>query len=161
MPRPEAEVDLQPSVLDRLIDDEPDVEVEAPAHRARRLADLKVQVKRDLEWLLNSRRAPLEIPAGLADVRDSLLTFGLPDFTHANLSAGEGQAELRRSIERAIERFEPRLSDVVVTLVECRDFDRSLRFRIDARLRVEPAPEPITFDSLLKLPTKSFEVQAG
>jgi type VI secretion system protein ImpF len=60
----------------------------------------------------------------------------------------------------AIQRFEPRLADVAVTLVEGREFDRTLRFRIDALLKVDPAPEPVTFDSLLQLHTKAFVVKA-
>ncbi len=159
MAQPESDLELRPSVLDRLIDDEPQVGTEGQSSRGGRLSDLKKAVKRDLEWILNSRQILVDVPPGLSHVEESLVTFGLPDFTHASLSTADDQDRLRRTIERAIARFEPRLSDVNVALIELREFDRSLRFRIDATLKVEPKPEPITFDSLLQLPTKAFVVQ--
>ena len=159
MPRVDADQPLLPSVLDRLIDLEPKVSTEPQAVRSQMLAQIKAAVKRDLEWLLNTKLA-LEIPAKLPGLQDSLLAFGLPDFTHSSLSSGQDQAKLRRAIEVAIQRFEPRLMDVAVTLVEGREFDRTLRFRIDALLKVDPAPEPVTFDSLLQLHTKAFVVKA-
>ncbi|MBX6314113.1 MAG: type VI secretion system baseplate subunit TssE [Isosphaeraceae bacterium] len=160
MPRPDPDQGLLPSVLDRLIDHEPRVSTEPPASRYAQLARLKEAVKRDLEWLLNSRQIVVEIPPALRHLHGSLLTFGLPDFTHASLVKTDDREALRRALEQAISRFEPRLTNVAVTLVECREFDRSLRFRIDAALRIEPAAEPITFDSVLKLPTKAFEIQS-
>jgi type VI secretion system protein ImpF len=36
--------------------------------------------------------------------------------------------------------------------------DRTLRFRIDAMLYAEPAPEPVIFDSELEPLTNSFSV---
>ena len=39
--------------------------------------------------------------------------------------------------------------------------DRALRFRIDALLHADPAPEPVVFDSELKPLTASFEVKGG
>ena len=37
--------------------------------------------------------------------------------------------------------------------------DRTIRFHIDAVLQAEPAPEPVAFDSTLRLATGSFEVK--
>lgn len=159
MPRVDADQPLLPSVLDRLIDLEPKVATEPQAARSRLLAQIKAAVKRDLEWLLNTKLA-IEPPAGLPQLRASLLAFGLPDFTHSSLSNTQDQVTLRRAIEVAIQRFEPRLTGVAVTLVEGREFDRALRFRIDALLKVDPAPEPVSFDSVLQLHTKAFEVKA-
>jgi type VI secretion system protein ImpF len=159
MPRVDADQPLLPSVLDRLIDLEPKVSTEPQAARAHLLAQIKAAVKRDLEWLLNTKLT-IEVPDELPGLRASLLAFGLPDFTHSSLANSQDQTKLRRAIEVAIQRFEPRLTGVVVTLVEGREFDRTLRFRIDALLKVDPAPEPVTFDSLLQLHTKTFVVKA-
>ncbi len=38
--------------------------------------------------------------------------------------------------------------------------DRSLRFRIDALLQAEPAPEPIAFDSVLEPVSRSVEIRS-
>ena len=39
--------------------------------------------------------------------------------------------------------------------------DRTLRFQIDALLLVEPAPEPVVFDSTLEPVTGSVEVKGA
>ena len=39
--------------------------------------------------------------------------------------------------------------------------DRTFRFRIDAMLLAEPAPEPVVFDSELQPGTGDFEVKGG
>ena len=159
MSRVQADEPLLPSVLDRLIDLDPRSSAEPQASRARLLAQIKESVKRDLEWLLNTKLTA-RVPPGLPDLRDSLLSYGLPEFSHSSLSSSQDQLKLRAAIESAIRRFEPRLTGVAVALIEGREFERALRFRIDAMLRVDPAPEPISFDSLLQLHTKAFVVKA-
>jgi type VI secretion system protein ImpF len=159
MPHPDADQPLLPSVLDRLIDLEPRVSTEPPAGRARQLAQIKEAVKRDLEWLLNSKRSPEPPPSGLPHLEGSLLTFGLPDLSASSLSNARDQDLLQRAVEASIRRFEPRLERVAVTRIEARAADRSIGFRIDAMLRVDPSPEPVTFDSVLELSSKAFIVR--
>jgi type VI secretion system protein ImpF len=159
MPRASIEYSLLPSILDRLIDLDPKVSTEPQAARSPSPAQIKESVKRDLEWLLNSKEAMADWPEDLRHLERSLLTYGMPDFSASTLSNTAHQDRLRRAVENTISRFEPRLFRVSVTLVEGREFDRSLRFRIDAMLRVDPAPEPVTFDSVLQLSTRSFVVQ--
>lgn len=161
MERVGAEQDLVPSVLDRLIDTEPGVSTEPKVNRAVRLAQLKEAVKRDLEWLLNTKRMAIEIPADLRHLHASLLTFGLPDFTHASLNRPDDTRALKQAVEAVVRRFEPRLKGVTVTLLEAREFERGLRFRIDAQLDVDPAPEAVSFDSVLDLTSKSFAINPG
>lgn len=158
MAKPVADQPLLPSVLDRLLDAEPRVTTEAPAARPRLLAQIKAGVRRDLEWLLNTKLAA-ELPAGLPHARKSILAFGLADFTHSSLNSGVDRARLRRAVELAVKQFEPRLIDVAVVLVEGSATDRAVRFRIDAMLRVDPAPEPVSFDSHLQLHNKAFVVR--
>jgi type VI secretion system protein ImpF len=159
MPRSEADGPLVPSIVDRLIDLEPRVSTEPPTSRARSLAQVKESVKRDLEWLLNSKRTPEPVPPGLSHLERSLLTFGMPDLSALSLTSVQDQDSLRRAIEVLIRRFEPRLTGVSVSQVEGIERDRSVRFRIDAMLRVDPAPEPVTFDSVLQLTSKAFLVK--
>lgn len=68
------------------------------------------------------------------------------------------QVTVRRTIERAISLFEPRLENVQVQLVQGDGGEKIMRFRIDARLKVEPAPEPVTFDTLLQLSNGQYVV---
>jgi type VI secretion system protein ImpF len=148
-------------VLDRLIDRKPTVSSEPEVLRTVRLARLKESVHDDLQWLLNCKRSIVKIPTDLKHLRGSLLTFGLPDFTHASLTRAEDHRALQRNIVTAIRMFEPRLKEVVVTVAEGREFDRSLRFRIEAKLDVKPVSEPVVFDSVLDLATKSFSLEVG
>jgi len=151
MPRIDSEVRIIPSVLDRLIDHEPEISREPPASRAKSLRLLKMSVRRDLEWLLNTRQFVDEVPEDLKEVRKSVALYGLPDFTAANVKSSTDQLQMRRVIQEVIREFEPRLSNVRVTVEPGRNGERALHFRIDALLRVDPAPEPVTFDSTLHL----------
>ena len=54
----------------------------------------------------------------------------------------------QRSRERAITVNRP-----------VRPTERVLRFRIDARLKIDPAPEPITFDTVLQLGSGEYQVR--
>ena len=61
-----------------------------------------------------------------------------------------------------IRRFEPRFQQVDVKMLENFDpLDRTLRFRIDALLRAEPAPEPVVFDSSMQPATCNVQVRGA
>ena len=66
---------------------------------------------------------------------------------------------LRLLIEACIHRFEPRIVSLKVTLVEATDkVSGTLRLRVDALLRADPAPEPIAFDTVVDLVTKNVTI---
>jgi type VI secretion system protein ImpF len=151
MARTELEKVLQPSVLDRLIDEEPTSASERPLTRSESLALLKRGVRRDLEWLLNTRRTIETAPEWLPEVAASLYHYGLEDITSLSRESIEVQARLAKLLEQAIEAYEPRLANVKVTVVpDERSYLGELRFVIDALLRLDPAPERITFDTVLE-----------
>ena len=54
----ETESVVTQSVLERLIDREPDAKQEAAPTRSQSVRLLKASVRRDLEWLLNTRQNP-------------------------------------------------------------------------------------------------------
>src|SRR3954469_5798111 len=125
------------------------------------LSQLKAEVGRDLENLLNTRRRCVPLPPELVDVNTSLGVYGIPDFTGLNMSVLTERERARLEIERVIRRFEPRLKQVVVTLQEDADpADRRLRLRITAVLRTEPVPERVVFDSELEPSTAAVAVKA-
>ena len=158
MARNDNDVGVGLSVLDRLIDYEPVNSRDPVSSRSKNLKQLKDAVRRDLEWLLNTRQV-VGLPTDLKELNQSLAAFGLPDF--ANLSAGqiEDQKRMRSDIEEAIQRFEPRLQDVVVTMQPSNSKERLMHFRIDGRLNVEPAPEPISFDTVLQLVSGQYVIK--
>ncbi|HEX8558029.1 MAG TPA: type VI secretion system baseplate subunit TssE [Pyrinomonadaceae bacterium] len=171
MPRSDNEVRVTPSVLDRLLDYEPEVSSEPAPSRAKSLRQMKESVRRDLQWLLNSRQSSSLLLGGAGadgpltaeaerELRNSLVCFGLPDFSSASILSTLDQNRVKRALEVAVATFEPRLRDVVVTLLPARETERALRFRIDARLRVEPAPEPVTFDTVLNIHNGEYRIEA-
>lgn len=138
---------LQSSILDRLVDHEPEVSHEPVRDRLLSVGQVKAWVVRDLENLLNTRRHILTPPPAYSEVNSSLFVFGLPDFTSQNPKNAAVRHQLRQEIERTVMQFEPRLRNVSVQVETATDNDRSLRFRINGLLIVEPEAEPVTFDT--------------
>ena len=159
MSRYDNHIRITPSVLDRLIDHEPEVVQEPLASRSKSLRQLKDSVKRDLEQLLNTRQSEGWLAPDLKELELSLAAYGLPDFTSVSIKSPAEQLRLRRALESAITLFEPRLEDIRITVRPLGDLERSLHFRIEARLRVEPAPEPVTFDAMLQLSSGQYLVR--
>ena len=159
MPRTDNEVRVTPSVLDRLLDFEPEVSREPLPSRQKSLRQLKQSMRRDLEWLLNTRFVPEEIPEELPNARCSVLAFGLPDFTHTSIKSPSDQSRITRLLAEAIEYFEPRLQDVLITVDPTTTGERTIHFRIDAQLLVEPAPEQISFDTHMHLSSGAYTVK--
>jgi type VI secretion system protein ImpF len=156
----EADQPLTPSLLDRLLDDEPDATRDAPKTRSQALRDMKQALRRDLENLLNTRWMCADVPEDLEELGLSLVNYGIPDITGANLGYANGRASFRQVLERVVRRFEPRFRNVAVEMLDnLEPLDRTLRFRIEALLEVEPAPEPVVFDSVLQPVTGNVEVK--
>ncbi len=162
MPPIRSDQPLVPSVLDRLLDEAPETTSEPVKNRAQLLRDLKLAVRRDLEHLLNTRRRNITPPDELVELADSLLTYGIPDFSGTGPGSEEDREAFARTVEQIIRENEPRLVKVAVILAEDpQPGDRTLRFRIDALLRADPAPEPVMFDSTLEPATTQFAVKGG
>src|SRR5215471_16824858 len=98
---------VQLGLLDRLIDLDPDNRSEAPMSRSESLRRLRNAVRRDLEYLLNTTRAPLEIPEGCPESPKSILGYGLPDISGVSLQNSGDEQRLLKGLEDAIETFEP------------------------------------------------------
>ena len=162
MPEIRADQPLLPSVLDRLIDYEPDVRRDPPKGRNQTLRELKQSVSRDLEHLLNTRVRCMPWPPEMKELKQSLVNYGIPDLTGASFGSSKEREEFRRTIQTVITQQERRLRRLNVRLVDPSEaLDRTIRFVIDAVLQAEPAPEPIQFDSTLRLTTGTFEVKGG
>jgi len=138
------------SVLDRLTDHAPGSPQDPPFSRLQAMRALKAALWRDLTFLLNTRRREEEVPEEFNEANQSLLTFGLPDFSRYSLKNPSDVSRLRRAIEGAIRRFEPRLEKVTVAFDQPEETAPALHFRVDALLRVDPAPEPVSFETLLQ-----------
>jgi len=161
MPRSDHEARITPSVLDRLLDFDPRSPSEGQKSRSQTLHELKASVGRDLEWLLNTRRLAFELTDDLYETNRSVVAYGIPDLTTLSPDSAHDQKALVKQIETAIAIFEPRFLSAKVTLETIGGTERSLRFRIDAQLDIDPAPEPVSFDMSLEAGSGRFEVAAA
>jgi type VI secretion system protein ImpF len=159
MSRLDNEIRITPSVFDRLMDFEPDAKTESPKSHSKSLRDLKLSVRRDLEWLLNTRQIFTEIPDTLVELNNSVFTYGLPDITSTSAKSSADQKRLVKRIETAIKNFETRFLDVKVVFEPINNIDRTIKFKIEARIDIEPTPEPIVFDTVLQLGGGGFSLK--
>ena len=156
----ERDQNAQASVLDRLLDSDPGVSQEPVQFRLQSVREVKASVIRDIENLLNTRKSPEEPPRDFRHLQDSLLVYGLRDFTALNPRSAATRQLLRAEIETMISRFEPRLRNVAVHLETDAGNERVLRFRISGILIVEPLSEPVTFDTILDVSRVQFRVES-
>ena len=161
MSRFDNEIRVSQSVLDRLIDLEPKVSTEPPKSQSTSLAELKQSVRRDLEWLLNTRCFYEATEGELEELTKSVAFFGLPDFTGVSAKSHIEQSKMTKALETAIRNFEPRFINLKVSMEPISNIDRLLKFRIEASLDVEPAPEPVVFDTVLQMGSGNFSVNEG
>ena len=150
---------LRHSVLDRL----------APIGGGSRRRDLRIgveelkqSVRRDIEWLLNSRRPLLDL-TDLPEARTSILAYGMPDLTFFAGNLADRQ-RICTLMEEALRTFEPRLQprSIKVEHVTTReDTHARLHFNIHALLHVDPVREPISFDTSVETASGAVQVMTG
>jgi len=116
-------------------------------------------VRRDLEWLLNTRRTPHPAPSSAPELSRSVYNFGLPDFTNAALNVADDRRRIARIMEQLIAHFEPRLINIHVTVQEAAAGARLLLFHIEAALRMSPAPQRVFFDAKLELTNRQYSIE--
>jgi len=154
LPRSATETLVTQSVLDRLMAVE-----EWPTNRAQSLRFFKDALKRDLEWLLNTRQPPMPEIADYPLAKASTINYGLPDISAMGLNSASDNRRLRLAIEACLRNYEPRLIDVCVTLEKGDTAERRIRFHIEGRMKLDPAPEEISFDTVLELASGEYKVK--
>jgi type VI secretion system protein ImpF len=159
MPSSESKGVTTLSVLDRLIDDNPKSRSEPVMTSAQSMRIMKAAVRRDLEWLMNTRRTIQSVPDSCAEARRSVFHYGLPDISSMSLFSGHDQGFLLKAIETTISYFEPRLLRPKVVLRPVTGVSRIVHFVIEGMLWVDPAPEQIVFDTVLELSNGTYQIQ--
>jgi type VI secretion system protein ImpF len=135
---------LQPSLLDRLTDDDREQRQESREKRILSPARLRECVRRDLTWLLNTTHlAALQDLTEQPDVQRSVLNYGMPDFAGRTASSVDVRG-MERLIAKVIADFEPRLlkSSVKVKVVAdtAKMNHNAMCFQIEAELWAQPLP---------------------
>lgn len=139
-----------PGLFDRLMDTHARA---TPSGTLLRLSldEMKDAVVRDLEDLLNTRSVIAQsFLKKYPECGKSIVAYGLNDFAGLSLSSTNDRAYICRCLEHAINRHEPRLSNVRVSLDIREGAINCLTFAIAALLRLNSAQEPVNFDAVLQ-----------
>jgi len=142
------------SLLDRLIDVD-----DWPTTRSNSMRMYRDSLKRDVEWLLNTRRPPIDNIQNYPKASASVIHFGLTDINAFTGSAERDENALLASILQSLREFEPRIESPRVFLVRNDTANRHIRFHIEGRIQFDNVPEDITFDTILELSSGEYEVK--
>lgn len=154
---------LQPALLDRLTDDEPDKKLEPRERRVMSKSRLRQAVLRDLAWLFNATR--LETGSSMARLpfaRRSVINYGLPALSGETASTIEIQ-DLERAVEQAILDYEPRILPntlqvkAVVDLSEM-DHHNVIGIEIRGMLWAQPVPIEMLIRTEIDLETGKVQI---
>ena len=119
-------------------------------------------MRRDIEWLLNTKRVQPYDLEDLPETRESIVNYGLPDFSHFTGSSPADCQQICGLIAQTLKRFEPRLAPNTIRVEHVRPTERTgtqSRFRIHAVLHVDPVKEPVVFDTEIEMDTGSVQVK--
>jgi type VI secretion system protein ImpF len=135
---------LQPSLLDRLTDHEPEQRQESRDKRILSPSKLRESVRRDLTWLFNTpNMATMLDLANYPQVAESVVNYGLPSLAGQTTSSVD-IPEMERLLRQAIWTFEPRLNKNSIRVRLVADpllmSHNALSFSIEAELWAQPIP---------------------
>lgn len=154
MARTKSEILITQSLIDRLVDQE-----QWPETRAASISMYRDSLKRDVEWLLNTRQPVMPELASYPALASSVFNFGLPDLHSFDGSAGKEHNALTVALEKCIRTFEPRINQPRVYLARTDLLSRSLKFHIEGQITYENMDEEIKFDTVLELISGEYEVK--
>ncbi len=124
------------------------------------VTELIATVERDLQNLLNTRKAVMNLSSHHDELHLSLLDYGIPDLTVININSSKQKDDFANALKKAIEHYEPRLKKVEVELLDTgNNIELILSFRITAVLQADPKPIPVVFDSSLLSHSRLFNVK--
>jgi len=168
---------LQPSLLDRLLDNSPGKDVEPPEERVLSRQQLRAAVLRDLTWLFNAVSAESDPPpdtrhghsnralakdwAAAPEVRRSVLNYGVPSMTGMSMSQTDATA-IQRDLIAAIRAYEPRIEaeslDVRVNIRRA-DHHNAMQIEIRGRLWSRPVPLELLLAAEVDVETGSAQLR--
>jgi len=153
---------LQPALLDRLTDDQPDKKLEPRMERVMSKRRMREAVLRDLAWLFNTTRLDADMdPVTLPYARKSVINFGLPALSGQTASSLD-ISDLERAIRQAIVDFEPRIlpATLHVRALESGAFENHnvIGVEISGQLWSQPLPLELLVRTEIDLETGQVEV---
>lgn len=157
---------LQPSLFDRLIDDEPEHAREGDDKRTLTRAALRQAVLRDLGWLLNATGCGLtHDDARHPHAARSVLNYGLPMLSGQYTSSIQ-RVSMEQALKQAIMQFEPRIlpQTLEVELVmdgPAIESHNCVGLQIRGMLWAQPVPLEFLMRSRIDLGEGRIEIEAG
>ncbi len=121
--------------------------------------DLKHSISRNIKVLLESRRFIGTVKDVYPESQSSLYAHGLADWSMSrNIYQGN---RLCRNIVELLEKFEPRLKNIIVERAHTQYRDNCLYFRIEAFLACDDDEEStaVVFDTSISLTSFHFEIE--
>lgn len=145
------------SLLDLLIDDEPQSSAERPLSESLREQAVREGVERDISHLLNTRHWLGTWPPELELLKFSLLNYGMPDMSGAAIDAKPVQTVLGQTVRMVLEVYEPRLNNIKVTIATGYG-ERSARMLVNGELR--GAAEPFSLRRSVRRPSAASATES-
>ncbi|WBH16699.1 type VI secretion system baseplate subunit TssE [Sphingomonas radiodurans] len=146
------------SLIDRLIDDEPDRAVEPAESEEAALARYKYSLRRDLEALLNSKRPLLAMIDASEALGRTVIGYGIRDMSTDDFSTSATRERARRMVAQCIREHETRLSDVDVE-ADSAPTSRGIRFRITATLKLSRNRDVVVYDANVRPTDRAIAVE--
>ena len=148
---------LQPCLLDRLTDDEPEVAREGRDQHVVSMRKYRKAELRDVEMLFNSRAYPLhDMIYDFGEVARSVLNYGILDLSGTSISE-KNASELEAQLKQALKNFEPRVSHKALSVHVVSSHDthdvRTLLFEISGDLWAQPLPDHLFIKTEVDLET--------
>lgn len=154
---------LQPSLLDRLTDDDTGATQEPREKRVLSMRGLRRAVLRDLGWLFNATGLGM-----LQDLEDfplaarSVINFGFPDLS-GRTASGIDMEQIARRLRQTIWDFEPRIQRdsvqvVVKTSAGTDGIPNQIVFEVHGQLWGQPLPERLYLKTELDLELGEIKV---
>lgn len=143
-------------LIERLLDDKPELAYEKRTKTEMSLEELHDDIRNNLEHLLNTRSRLLMSDFAQDEVVNSVLNYGVIDFSHTYFGNRKAQDSLCAIIKKTLAHFEPRLERIVVTALDEEETQRVLHLRIEAYIALKPEPKPAIFESSLDLSRQRF-----
>jgi type VI secretion system protein ImpF len=135
---------LQPSLLDRLTDEDPSVKHESRQKRVVTVTKLRELMLRDLSWLFNTTSlGEIEDRDEFPYAAQSVLNYGKPDLVGMHIRGADIE-RIEDGVRQAILDFEPRILartlKVNLKFLDDDEGSRVVQFDIEGSLWCQPTP---------------------
>jgi type VI secretion system protein ImpF len=161
MPPIDKQTKMRPSLLDRLADP---AAFSSSGSSSFTTESMKRAIQSDVIELLNTKVTVLDVTEDM-ELFDSIMMFGVPDMISLTGNAVDQTQMMRRCVQAALQRFEPRLANIRVSLSPTNGKDasgkeekREVKFQVEAVLNMEPYRDLVGFETILELTTGRTKV---